>query len=242
MADGDWGKAYLAAAQLVGDRRRDQDRRAFIQAQDRAAVEPGQERARSTTRRNPQLSRALSDVMQKYGDGDFAAAEQAAQRPVVGAVALTEGGVRSQTYARTRRIDSERADGCQLPAYGHVAPVRPCGTCRRGRASDVVRDAPTRMPAPTASTTIAGPTTYQRRHSGGSMYSIASRLIGLPCDVVLRRSGTAACRPATSVVLPNVDVDEPHEVVVLGVRDADRLRADRQHELAARRRRRPCCR
>ncbi|HEX7843349.1 MAG TPA: hypothetical protein VF469_38015 [Kofleriaceae bacterium] len=73
MADGDWGKAYFAAAQLVAMVDAVKIDRAFIQA--KTARLSGQVKAsKPDEAANQQLSGLLSDVMQKYNDGNFAAA------------------------------------------------------------------------------------------------------------------------------------------------------------------------
>jgi hypothetical protein len=73
MADGDWGKAYFAAAQLVAMVDAVKIDRAFIQA--KAARLSNQVKAsRPDETINLQLSGVLSGVMQKYNDGNFASA------------------------------------------------------------------------------------------------------------------------------------------------------------------------
>jgi len=75
MADGDWGKAYFAAAQLVATVDAIKVDRAFIQAKTgRLSTQVKASKVDDTT--NQQLSGVLSDVMQKYNDGNFAAANQ----------------------------------------------------------------------------------------------------------------------------------------------------------------------
>jgi hypothetical protein len=75
MAEGDWGKAYFAAAQLVATIDAVKIDRAFIQA--KTARLSGQVKAtRLDETANQQLAGVLSDVMQKYNDGNFAAANQ----------------------------------------------------------------------------------------------------------------------------------------------------------------------
>jgi len=75
MADGDWGKAYFAAAQLVATVDAAKVDRAFIQAKTaRLSNQVKTTRVDDTT--NQQLAGVLSDVMQKYNDGNFAAANQ----------------------------------------------------------------------------------------------------------------------------------------------------------------------
>jgi hypothetical protein len=73
MADGDWGKAYFAAAQLVAMVDAVKVDRAFIQA--KTGRLSGQVKAsKPDDATNQQLTGVLSDVMQKYNDGNFAAA------------------------------------------------------------------------------------------------------------------------------------------------------------------------
>ena len=75
MAEGDWGKAYFAAAQLVATVDAAKVDRAFIQA--KTARLSNQIRASKVDdATNQQLASVLSDVMQKYNDGNFAAANQ----------------------------------------------------------------------------------------------------------------------------------------------------------------------
>ncbi len=75
MADGDWGKAYFAAAQLIATVDAIKVDRAFIQAKTgRLSTQVKASKVDDTT--NQQLSGVLSDVMQKYNDGNFAAANQ----------------------------------------------------------------------------------------------------------------------------------------------------------------------
>jgi hypothetical protein len=75
MADGDWGKAYFAAAQLVAMVDAVKLDRAFIQAKTaRLSNQVKASKVDETT--NQQLASALSDVMQKYNDGNFVAANQ----------------------------------------------------------------------------------------------------------------------------------------------------------------------
>jgi hypothetical protein len=75
MSDGDWGKAYFAAAQLVAMVEAVKVDRAFIQAKTaRLSNQVRASKVDETT--NQQLSGVLSDVMQKYNDGNFAAANQ----------------------------------------------------------------------------------------------------------------------------------------------------------------------
>jgi hypothetical protein len=75
MADGDWGKAYFAATQLVAIVDAIKIDRAFIQA--KTARLSNQIKARKVDETmNQQLSGVLSDVMERYNDGKFAAANQ----------------------------------------------------------------------------------------------------------------------------------------------------------------------
>jgi len=75
MADGDWGKAYFAAAQLVATVEAVKIDRAFIQAKTgRLSNQVKASKVDDST--NQQLAGVLSDVMQKYNDGNFAAANQ----------------------------------------------------------------------------------------------------------------------------------------------------------------------
>jgi DNA repair exonuclease SbcCD ATPase subunit len=73
MADGDWGKAYFAAAQLVATVDAVKLDRAFIQAKT-ARLSHQVKSTRVDEPTNQQLAGVLSDVMQKYNDGNFAAA------------------------------------------------------------------------------------------------------------------------------------------------------------------------
>ncbi|HET9626605.1 MAG TPA: hypothetical protein VFP84_34820 [Kofleriaceae bacterium] len=73
MADGDWGKAYFAASQLVATVDAIKVDRAFIQAKTaRLSNQLKANKVDDTT--NQQLTGVLSDVLQKYNDGEFAAA------------------------------------------------------------------------------------------------------------------------------------------------------------------------
>ncbi len=73
MADGDWGKAYFAAAQLVAMVDAVKIDRAFIQAKT-ARLSNQIKATRPDDATNQQLTGVLADVMQKYNDGNFAAA------------------------------------------------------------------------------------------------------------------------------------------------------------------------
>ena len=73
MADGDWGKAYFAAAQLVAMVDAVKVDRAFIQAKT-GRLSSQVKASKPDEATNQQLTGVLSDVMQKYNDGNFAAA------------------------------------------------------------------------------------------------------------------------------------------------------------------------
>jgi hypothetical protein len=75
MADGDWGKAYFAASQLVATVDAVKVDRAFIQAKT-ARLSNQVKATRVDDATNQQLASVLADVMQKYNDGNFAAANQ----------------------------------------------------------------------------------------------------------------------------------------------------------------------
>ena len=75
MAEGDWGKAYFAAAQLVATVDAVKIDRAFIQAKT-ARLSNQVKASKVDDGTNQQLAGVLSDVMQKYNDGNFAAANQ----------------------------------------------------------------------------------------------------------------------------------------------------------------------
>jgi hypothetical protein len=75
MADGDWGKAYFAAAQLVAMVDAVKIDRAFIQAKT-ARLSNQVKASKLEDTANHQLAGVLSDVMQKYNDGNFGAANQ----------------------------------------------------------------------------------------------------------------------------------------------------------------------
>lgn len=75
MADGDWGKAYLAAAQLAATVDQIKVDRAFVSAKHgrlHARVKSGK-LDESTTQA---LTEGMKEVLQKYGDGDFVAANK----------------------------------------------------------------------------------------------------------------------------------------------------------------------
>ena len=73
MSDGDWGKAYFAAAQLVAMVDTVKIDRGFIQAKT-ARLSNQVKASKPDEATNQQLTSVLSDVMQKYNDGNFAAA------------------------------------------------------------------------------------------------------------------------------------------------------------------------
>ena len=73
MAEGDWGKAYFAAAQLVAMVDAVKIDRAFIQAKT-ARLSSQVKASKPDDATNQQLTGVLSDVMQRYNDGNFAAA------------------------------------------------------------------------------------------------------------------------------------------------------------------------
>lgn len=75
MADGDWGKAYFAASQLVATVDAVKIDRAFIQAKT-ARLSNQLKSTKVDDATNQQLGGMLSDVMVKYGDGNFVAANQ----------------------------------------------------------------------------------------------------------------------------------------------------------------------
>jgi hypothetical protein len=75
MADGDWGKAYFAAAQFA--QRVDEIKidRAFVAAKhDRLNARVKAGKLDETT--SQALTEGLKEVLQKYGDGDFTAANK----------------------------------------------------------------------------------------------------------------------------------------------------------------------
>jgi DNA repair exonuclease SbcCD ATPase subunit len=75
MADGEWGKAYLAAAQLVATVDAVKIDRAFIQAKT-ARLSDQVKASKLDDATSQQLAGVLGDVMQRYSDGNFAAANQ----------------------------------------------------------------------------------------------------------------------------------------------------------------------
>jgi hypothetical protein len=75
MADGDWGKAYLAATQLFGTVDQMKIDRNFISAKHgrlHARVKSGKLDEATTQA----LTEGMKEVLQKYGDGDFVAANK----------------------------------------------------------------------------------------------------------------------------------------------------------------------
>lgn len=75
MNDGDMSKAYFAAAQLVATVDALTVNRAFIQAK-MARISAQVKSAKLDDATNKELAEILGDVMQKYNDGDFAAANR----------------------------------------------------------------------------------------------------------------------------------------------------------------------
>jgi hypothetical protein len=75
MAEGDWGKAYFAAAQLVATVDAVKIDRAFIQAKT-ARLSNQVKASKIDDATNQQLAGVLSDVMQKYNEGNFTSANQ----------------------------------------------------------------------------------------------------------------------------------------------------------------------
>jgi len=73
MGAGDWGKAYFAAAQLVGIVEQVKVDRLFIQAK-MARLNKRVTASKVDEATNQQLVAILSDVAQKYNDGNFSAA------------------------------------------------------------------------------------------------------------------------------------------------------------------------
>lgn len=75
MADGDWGKAYLAAAQFAGTVEAIKVDRAFVTAKynrlnSRVSAQ------KLDDGKNQQMSKGMQDVMEAFGNGDFAAANR----------------------------------------------------------------------------------------------------------------------------------------------------------------------
>jgi hypothetical protein len=75
MADGDWGKAYLAAAQLSATVDAIKIDRSFITAK-YARLNTRVSSGKLDEQTSQQLTDGMKDVLQKYGDGDFAAANR----------------------------------------------------------------------------------------------------------------------------------------------------------------------
>lgn len=75
LNDNDMSKAYFAAAQLVASVDAIQVNRAFIQAK-MARLSAQVKRAKLDEATNKELADILGDVMQKYNDGDFSAANK----------------------------------------------------------------------------------------------------------------------------------------------------------------------
>ena len=75
MNENDFSKAYFAAAQLAGQVDAIQINRAFIQAKT-ARIQAQIKNSKPDEGTNSQLDAILRDVMVKYGDGDFAAANK----------------------------------------------------------------------------------------------------------------------------------------------------------------------
>jgi hypothetical protein len=75
MAEGDWGRAYLAAAQLAQTVKQVKIDRPFVQAKyNRLHTRVlGGKQDEATTK---QLTDGMTDVMQKFGDGDFISANR----------------------------------------------------------------------------------------------------------------------------------------------------------------------
>lgn len=75
MADGDWGKAYLAAAQLAATVDQIKIDRGFISAKhNRLQARVKSSKLDESTAQA--LTEGMKEVLQKYGDGDFAAANR----------------------------------------------------------------------------------------------------------------------------------------------------------------------
>jgi hypothetical protein len=75
MADGDWGKAYLAAAQLAATVDQIKIDRNFVSAKHgRLHARVKSSKLDETT--SQALTEGMKEVLQKYGDGDFAAANR----------------------------------------------------------------------------------------------------------------------------------------------------------------------
>jgi hypothetical protein len=75
MADGDWGKAYLAAAQLSATVDAVKIDRGFITAK-YARLNARVSSGKLDEATSQQLTDGMKDVLQKYGDGDFSSANK----------------------------------------------------------------------------------------------------------------------------------------------------------------------
>lgn len=75
MADNDWGKAYLAAAQLSATVDAIKIDRAFITAK-YGRLNQRVSSGKLDEQTSQQLTEGMKEVLQKYGDGDFAAANR----------------------------------------------------------------------------------------------------------------------------------------------------------------------
>jgi len=75
MAGGDWGKAYLAAAQLAATVDAIKVDRGFISAK-YARLQNRVKSAKLDENVRKQLTEGMQDVLQRYGDGDFGAANK----------------------------------------------------------------------------------------------------------------------------------------------------------------------
>jgi hypothetical protein len=75
MADGDWGRAYLAAGQLAATVDAVKVDRAFITAK-YARLQSRVSSSKQDDATSQQLTDGMKDVLQKYGDGDFGAANR----------------------------------------------------------------------------------------------------------------------------------------------------------------------
>lgn len=75
MADGDWGKAYLAAAQLAATIDAVKIDRSFISTK-YARLQSRVKSAKLDENVRKQLTDGMQEVLQKYGDGDFGAANK----------------------------------------------------------------------------------------------------------------------------------------------------------------------
>ncbi len=75
MGEGDWGRAYLAAAQLSATVDAVKVDRAFITAK-YARLQSRVSSTKQDEATSGQLTEGMKDVLQKYGDGDFGAANR----------------------------------------------------------------------------------------------------------------------------------------------------------------------